>query len=103
MVIHPWRCISRVQKWGLVMGKSGKFSLKEMEEWSRQHDSKFKGPVGTCLTIPETVGDGRGVRKGWIPRGEVRKAKGQVAQGPLDFWLLLETRWENVGGFGAKV
>ena len=44
--------------------------------------------MGLCLVIPETVGDWSGLRKGWIPQGEVRKAKSQVTQGYLDYWLL---------------
>ena len=48
-------------------------------------NSKFKSLMGLCLVFPETAGDWSGLRKGWIPRGEVRKAKGQVTRGHLDY------------------
>lgn len=62
-------------------------------------NSKCKTLLGACLAIPETVGGWSRMRKGWISRSEVSKAKGQVMQGHMDYLLLLERRWENITGF----
>ena len=60
-------------------------------------NSKCKSLLGACLTIPETVGDWSAVRKDCIPGDEVRKVKGLVIQGSLDYCLFLEVRRENIG------
>lgn len=93
IVFRWWYILWRNIEQGGETGRSEGRSSKEVREGAMRPSGE-SGPgcmnskcKGACLAIPETVGGWSVMRKGRIPRSEVRKAKGQAMQGHLDYLL----------------